>query len=430
MEHIVDTLRTQLENQFLTGGIFLVLFTGFLALLRHVPEHLWSGIQRQIVTRVDIPDHDPAFFWLQKWLGQQPYTKRSRLLTVSTRTMPVAANKPQPESYQPYSRKRQLTEVVFSPAPGRHLLKCKGHYILLTRTRSDGVSILGEVAYHESFTFHAFSRKVVQDLILEARDAAFPPEDNRVAVLRPQYGGWKVVQRRLPRPADSVILDGDMMNDLVRDLHWFFTASDWYADLGIPYQRGYLFTGPPGAGKTSSIVAIASMFDRDIYILALTTVTDSALVGLMADLPEHALLLIEDIDRAFEARERTKDTENLTFSGFINAIDGVSAPSGRILFMTTNHPERLDPALLRPGRSDRRFEFRNASPDMARRLFLRFFPERPDLAVEFEKRMLSRVREYSMAELQEHLIKHRADPVKAVENIAHITSMRPSIAEA
>jgi len=416
MTSLFELLRKQLENQFLTGGAVLVVFTALLALMRRVPEHVFELLKRQLITTIDIADHDQAFFWVQKWLGDQPYTKeRARLLTVTTRTLPVGHGKeagPTPASYVG-KPKRQLTEVVFSPAPGLHLLRYRGHWILLSRNRKEGEGVFGEVAYHETLTFQTFSRDVVRELIYEAREAAFPPEDNRIAILRPNYHNWRTVQRRLPRSMDSVILDGDIIESLLTDLRWFFGASTWYSDHGIPYQRGYMLYGPPGTGKTSLVVAIASAFGRDIHIINLSGVTDSMMIQLMAELPEHAIVLIEDVDSIFEQRKKTSDTnEDLSFSGFINAIDGVSAPPGRVLFMTTNHLEKLDPAIMRPGRADRKLEFHNATADMACRLFLQFFPGEETLAKQYGEKFGTGA--FSMAALQENLIKYRESPTEAL----------------
>src|SRR5690606_38276676 len=90
--------------------------------------------------------------------------------------------------------------------------------------------------------------------------------------------------------------------------------------------------------------------------------------------PPRCVVVIEDVDRAFHARERTEDAnKNLTFSGLLNAIDGISAKEGRILVLTTNHPEVLDPALVRPGRVDRKFEVGYCRPTEAAALYARFF---------------------------------------------------------
>ncbi len=78
--------------------------------------------------------------------------------------------------------------------------------------------------------------------------------------------------------------------------------------------------------------------------------------------------------RSSRRRDQLSDVNTLSLSGLLNALDGVAAAEGRLLFATTNHLERLDPALSRPGRMDVWIEFRNASKWQAEALFRNFFP--------------------------------------------------------
>jgi ATP-dependent 26S proteasome regulatory subunit len=163
--------------------------------------------------------------------------------------------------------------------------------------------------------------------------------------------------------------------------------------------------GPPGCGKTSFITALAGELHLPIYVVNLADrdIGDTDLLQLFGSAQRHSIILLEDIDAAFggdanaDARDgvergsgggsaadscgggqvpsasaRSSKT-GLTFSGLLNAIDGVAAQEGKVLFMTTNHIERLDPALIRPGRVDKRVRFGLASSDSARRLFCRFY---------------------------------------------------------
>jgi chaperone BCS1 len=75
--------------------------------------------------------------------------------------------------------------------------------------------------------------------------------------------------------------------------------------------------------------------------------SDDRLQHRLADAPENSIILLEDVDAAFVSRETSAATESayaglsrLTFSGLLNAIDGVTSAEGRILFMTTNYVER------------------------------------------------------------------------------------------
>ena len=160
--------------------------------------------------------------------------------------------------------------------------------------------------------------------------------------------------------------------------------------------------GAPGSGKTSLIQSLAGELGLDVYVLTLNRagLDDATLSQLVAELPRRCIALIEDIDAAFHegATRRSgagRDTEGgsgdtrvsqgrggssredtqcrVSLSGLLNALDGIGAQDGRILFATTNHYGTLDPALTRPGRMDLHIEFKLASKDQAKKLFRKFY---------------------------------------------------------
>jgi chaperone BCS1 len=118
---------------------------------------------------------------------------------------------------------------------------------------------------------------------------------------------------------------------------------------------------------------------------------DTTLQELISFLPERCIALMEDIDAAFRHdinREPPSvdpshpafpgatvgsQSRGVTLSGLLNAIDGVAAHEGRLLFATTNHYESLDPALRRPGRMDCHIKFRLASRYQVAEMFRRFY---------------------------------------------------------
>jgi mitochondrial chaperone BCS1 len=196
---------------------------------------------------------------------------------------------------------------------------------------------------------------------------------------------------------------------------------------GIPFRRGYLLYGAPGSGKTSIIHSLAGELGLDIYIISLSRsgLDDGDLSSLISSLPEQCIAIMEDIDAAFthgltrdatgteledprhrdpSRRGRHDDQDDddddegrggrgqnrggdsngggnsrITLSGLLNALDGISAQEGRLLFATTNRYHTLDPALTRPGRMDLHVEFRLASRYQARELYKRFYiPDSPE----------------------------------------------------
>jgi len=174
------------------------------------------------------------------------------------------------------------------------------------------------------------------------------------------------------------VLAPEVAKRIEDDIKTFLERRQWYADRGIPYRRGYLLYGPPGSGKTSFIQALAGSLSYDICLLNLAErgFTDDKLNHLLSNAPERSFILIEDVDAAFSKRVQTGEDgyqSAVTFSGFLNALDGVASGEERIVFMTTNHLERLDPALIRPGRVDMAELVDDATPDQAKTLFIRFY---------------------------------------------------------
>lgn len=174
---------------------------------------------------------------------------------------------------------------------------------------------------------------------------------------------------------------------VLQDAQEFMHSEKWYSERGLPYRRGYLFHGVPGAGKTSLVHAIAGELNLDIYVINLSkrNLDDSVLTELISDLPARSIALIEEIDAAFlrgvtrestgsaSGSESRDSSPGVTLSGLLASIDGIQASEGRLLFATTNNYHALDSALIRAGRLDVHVEFTYASQPQAEELFKRFF---------------------------------------------------------
>jgi len=232
------------------------------------------------------------------------------------------------------------------------------------------------------------------------------------------------------RPMDSVVLPDDVKTQLFDDLEEFLRSEtrQWYREHGIQHKRGYLFHGPPGTGKTSLIQAIAGHFEHNLCHVHLTNprLTDESLRAAMNQAPRRSVLIFEDIDSIFgHDREKQLLDSTLTFSGLLNALDGVGKADGQIIILTTNHRERLNPALVRNGRADMHIEFRHASDEQLARMFLRFYPFGGEPAAQrFVERLRGVLagRPVTMAALQHFFILHRrstaARAIECVYNVA------------
>jgi AAA+ superfamily predicted ATPase len=108
--------------------------------------------------------------------------------------------------------------------------------------------------------------------------------------------------------------------------------------------------------------------------------------------PANSLIVMEDVDALF-SRDRASANDGktpLTFSGLLNALDGVCNPEGQVFVLTTNHIERLDPALIRPGRVDLKVRFGTATRQQAAALFVNFYPGEVALGEKFADVIASR----------------------------------------
>ncbi|SMR51961.1 unnamed protein product [Zymoseptoria tritici ST99CH_3D1] len=256
-----------------------------------------------------------------------------------------------------------------------------------------------------------------------------------------------ITVHRPARNLDSVSMEAAKKASMVTDMTTYLASQKWYADRGIPRRRGYCLYGPPGTGKTSIACALAGHFGIALIIISLSTpgMSDASLQMMFDALPTRCIVLLEDIDSAGIKRERVAEPAdddqagrhygvyrqsppnpaNVTLSGLLNAIDGVGAHEGRILLATTNSPDSLDPALVRPGRIDMKILFAYASAEVSESLFLHIFqdtegrtPHHGLAALANKFSALIPEDQLSPAEVQNFLLAHRNDPEEAVEGAA------------
>ncbi|XP_034699090.1 AAA-ATPase At3g50940-like [Vitis riparia] len=183
-------------------------------------------------------------------------------------------------------------------------------------------------------------------------------------------GAWGSINLDHPSTFETLAMDLKLKEDLIKDLDRFVRRRKFYKRVGKTWKRGYLLYGPPGTGKTSLIAAMANYLKFDIYDLELTTLQrNSQFRNLLASTKNRSIIVIEDIDCSTTLQDRqagrnNQTTTQLTLSGLLNFIDGLWSSCGdeRIIVLTTNHKDRIDPALLRPGRMDMHIHMSYCTP--------------------------------------------------------------------
>jgi len=363
---------------------------------------------------LEIPSKDPAYHWVMQWLVARG-VHSSKHLGVETTYLKDASG-------------HHTAFFDFVPSPGRHWVRYKGMFMRVDREREAKALNLAEGAPWETlmFTTLAWRPSLFNELLHEAKKMALNREEGKTIIYQSYGHEWRPFgnPKRI-RPFDSVILDGEVAEKVLGDVKDFLLNHRWYMERGIPYRRGYLLHGPPGCGKSSYVMALAGALEYNITILNLgdPSMTDDRLLHLLAVVPPRCLVLLEDVDMAVAKRADANSSDTgahagvtpISFSGLLNALDGVAATEERIIFMTTNNYEELPEVLIRPGRVDLKIYIGLATKSQARRMYLKFFPGKDYLA----ERFASECDKYhmSMAGLQGFLMFFKTDPYPPIEKV-------------
>ena len=197
---------------------------------------------------------------------------------------------------------------------------------------------------------------------------------------RPGMRMWDSLPFKHPATFNTLALDTKLKQAVMQKLDSFSQDGEFYSQTGRAHKMGFFLFGPPGTGKTTFAAAVANHMQYSIYDLDLTGVNSNLdLRALLTQISDRSVVVIEDIDTVelpnrgsastmqeaggpperFGRKGREEDSRSkLTLGGVLNFADGIRSSCGseHIFIFTTNHPERLDPALIRPGRMDMHIE--------------------------------------------------------------------------
>jgi chaperone BCS1 len=461
---------TGLDVLYLAVAIFL------LDGARRVISYLYKSVDRLLVSfftsDITIDANDEIRDEILAWLAVR-YKQRFGARSV----MVYSGAMKQKRMRHPYLEERMTmkddreTDISFTPSLGRHYFFPLGWrpFIFERDSKDIARSWSGQASSDLTIRCLGWSDKPLREFILLCK--AFKKEKSKGRTMTYTFstgrsggyseaGHWGVPYAAPSRNLATVELDKEIKDNIVNDITRYLEpkTAEFYKNNGIPYRRGYLLHGPPGTGKSSLSKALASHFNLALYCMNLGEegIGDHNLRSAFAALPTKCIVLLEDIDSAGIGREKPvesqaeKDAINaaaqagalpdgisaddfsfstaymgrgmarITLSGLLNALDGASASEGRIVIMTSNHPEVLDSALIRPGRVDKRILLPDMSRTSARKIFTRMYSNTDvqnvaELAKTFAKHLPEG--KITPAELQGFILDRMDMPLEAVDDV-------------
>ncbi|KAF9876008.1 hypothetical protein CkaCkLH20_06454 [Colletotrichum karsti] len=390
---------------------------------RYFSDYLWEKIDTYLMSTVEVRTDDEIYNILMSWVAAQRFAKNSRRFVVNTNLNSRSwflwrwdeddeeDNDSADMSSEPGPKKKPL---AYTPSFGSHTFWYRGHLLLFKRSQNQQQASLMMVSEREEISVSCFGRNpwILKELLQEARAEYLKKDSQKTMIYRGSTRAgttepsWQRCMARTSRPFSTVILNEKTKKELVADVADYLSPATrrWYSNRGIPWRRGYLLTGPPGTGKSSLSLALAGFFKMRIYIVSLNSISanEENLASLFAELPRRCVVLLEDIDTAglthtreetgtadaSDAKEGSGDmvpgqitpgngttttSSRLSLSGLLNILDGVASQEGRVLIMTTNHMEKLDKALIRPGRVDQIVKFTLADEEIIGAIFRAIF---------------------------------------------------------
>jgi chaperone BCS1 len=410
LERLRDTLSGSHSDRTLVGrvlGAYAVAQSGI---------SMWRTAQKWIDNRrsytVSVRSDDPIYPDVHDWLlstmtadARRAVVARSRFVLgrdVFDPDEPSRGDAPAPRLHLAYNDSRSREVQI------------DGHTVRVSVNKIETPSMAGpRMMKPDEIEFLSRSEGAQRAVIahLEGLVRSHRPDRNPVLYLLNSWGSWSCRSDLPQRDIDTVVLAPGQSERLLGDLQTFLAAERDYNRLGIPWHRGYLLHGPPGTGKTSTVRALATRLGMDLWYAPLSDLDkDTSLMSLVAEVRPRSMLLLEDIDAFHAATDRDTGPGEVSMSGLLNALDGVSTPHGLIVVMTTNRPEMLDEAVTRAGRVDVTEEFTLPDENRVRRLFEVVYGRPPSRHLVTADR--------SPADVVEVLKRHLHDPDTAERELA------------
>lgn len=322
------------------GLVMVWLLATLTYIFKSVPLKIWELIKINSVIKITVTKDDDVktgelFSFLEHWfIANNKLTLRNR------------------------SIQSDDLEEIQGFGYGTHLVFC---YTRLFKIEKYRIEQAGSIKVIEKLTISTIGRnpEILTNIIAKSKIR----DDVRYFwILRGDWGvfnPWKRISVLKPWP--PLFIDSNIKKIINDKVMFFKNNREWYIKNNIPYKLTIVLHGEPGTGKTSLIRYISDLLESDLYNMALNRINpdsvQSSLLTCRKGIP--AVIALEDFERAALSRETKKlekdqdeERPNFALSEILNMLQGLNPIENIIMVLTTNHIEKVDPALLRKGRTD------------------------------------------------------------------------------
>lgn len=394
MENITNLLKEAGFNSANLTILITAMTTAILAIFKQVPIKIFNQIKYFIKSRtmytiqlqslINQYACERAFEWIRK----QNLKSIKRALRI-----------------QPYDivrdNKEAILENIYSKSgmPLGTFTSCKKFTIISISVTKDND--------HSSDTvitiniFGLFSKRFVEDLLYTIGENRNLNRKYIEYNTLDSMGGF-TPSTKFKRKLNTIYLENK--NEIFESIDIWKKSEEFYRERGIPYKLGILLYGEPGTGKSSLIHAIASELNKDVIVLTAGAILNGKLNKynmVCCDTPP--IIVIEEIDTIVNSRQNKElgEKEKVILSELLNFLDGPSSPDSCVIIATTNHIEKLDPAIIRSGRFDIKIQMGKISRNLAIKMCKDFNCQPEEILDDSD--------EYNPSELQSKLIFYSKD---------------------